>query len=282
MYKLTVENEKGEKLQLNPSRDYIVDDISGLTPADATINSSIVSTNDGAVFNSARINPRQIVLIIKPQGNVEKNRINLYKYFKAKKPVKLYYKNGLRDVVIEGRVESFDGSFFTLTQTLTISIICLDPYFKYVRDSIAGISQVIPLFEFPFAIDEEGIEFSILDKTFTQVVLNEGDVETGVIIELTASNEVVNPRIYNVDTGEMFGLNFTMQLGDLIRINTNRNHKSVELVRYGETRDIINNIMKNPAWFTLEVGDNIFSYDCDDGHEFLQLKFIYQNKYEGV
>lgn len=144
------------------------------------------------------------------------------------------------------------------------------------------MASIIDLFEFPFSIENEGLEFSRIDKALTQNIYNAGDTETGLIIELSASGAVVNPTIYNADTREYFGLNITMQYGDLIRINTNVFNKKVELVRYGETRNIINNILKGNKWFKITPGDNLFTYQCESGEEFLNFKFIYSNLYEGV
>lgn len=144
------------------------------------------------------------------------------------------------------------------------------------------MTSVIDLFEFPFNIDKTGIEFSRLDKALKKSVYNAGDTDTGLIIEISASGEVINPTIYNVNTREYFGLEITMQYGDLIRINTNTFNKKVELIRHGETRNIINNIIKGNKWFELSPGDNVFTYTCENGEEFLNFKFIYHNMYEGV
>ena len=77
-----------------------------------------------------------------------------------------------------------------------------------------------------------------------KTIINNGDVETGIIIEMLASGNVVNPTIYNADTRGSFGLNITLQMGDKVTINTTPGNKSVILTRYGIERNIINNITK--------------------------------------
>lgn len=282
MYTLIVENEKKEQLRLTQNIDYQIKDIDGLTPPTAILNFSEVATNDGSIFNSSRIQRRVLTISICPRCNVEANRITLYKFFQVKKWVKLYFSNGSRDVSIEGYVESFDGSLFEMTQTLSISVICPNPYFQDAYGSTAVIAQITPLFEFPFSTEIDGIEFSTIDKQLSKNLVNEGDSETGVIIELLAIGEVVNPKVFNTETRKSFGLNFEMQLGDIIRINTNKNNKYVELERNAETTNIINYVMPNPEWFQLEIGDNIFTYSCDSGEENLELRFYHTNLYTGV
>ncbi len=282
MFRLWVENNKKEKAELTNSPYYESITIDGLLPPKIQINSTPVANKDGEVFNSSRVGTRPIEITIKPAFPVEENRQRLYKYFKLKKEINIYFKNQNRDIVINGIVEGFDGSLFEQKQIITINIHCFNPYLKDRVESTMDMATVLDLFEFPFSIEKEGIEFSMIDKALTQNIYNAGDTETGVIIELYSSGEVVRPVIYNADTREYFGLNITMQLGDLIRINTNDFNKKVELVRYGETRNIINNIIKGNKWFKISPGDNTFTYQCDRGEEFLNFKFIYYNLYEGV
>ena len=273
MFRLWVENEKNEKEELTSSPFYESVVIDGLLPPKVTFNSSSVAGKDGE---------RDIGITVKPAYPVEENRQRLYRYFKVKKEVKLYFKNENRNLLISGKVESFNGSLFEQKQTIVIDIRCFEPYFKDSKESAVSMSSLIDLFEFPFSIGNEGIEFSRLDKALTQNIYNAGDTETGMIIELSANGEVINPTIYNVETREYFGLNITMQYGDLIRINTNAFNKKVELVRYGESRNIINNIKKGNKWFQITPGDNVFTYQCERGEEFLNFKFIYSNLFEGV
>ena len=282
MFRLEVENEKKEKIELTNSPFFESVAIEGLLPPQVAVNSSTAANADGETFNSARVGIRDLTIDIKPAFPVEENRQRLYTYFKLKKQVNIYFKNKNRDIVTAGIVEGFDGSLFEQKQLISISIKCLDPYLKDSAESVANMANIIDNFEFPFSIDEEGIPFSIIDKALTQNIYNAGDVETGMIIELTANGEVIKPTIYNVETREYFGLDFTMQLGDVIRINTNRFNKKIELIRYGETRNIINNILKGNKWLTLQTGDNLFTYTCEAGEENLSFKFIYSNRYEGV
>ena len=72
MFQLTLENERGKQLILHPSTRYVITNIEGLTPPTATINSSVVALQDGEVYNSARVNVRNVVISVKPQPDVKK------------------------------------------------------------------------------------------------------------------------------------------------------------------------------------------------------------------
>ena len=282
MYRLWVENQNKDKIELTGSPYFEVSEIDGLLPEDANISTTNFANADGSKINSARVENREIQITIRPQYPIEENRQLLYKYFQMKKATTIYFKNANRDVYITGTVKKIDGSLFEQTQTLTIDLLCENPYWQDKNETKSDMASVEDLFEFPFAIAEEGIEFSRINKELTQKINNLGDIETGMIIELSASGEVVNPTIYNVETREHFGLKTTMQLGDLIRINTNNLRKKVELIRNGETSNAINSITKGNKWLKLEPGENQFTYTCDSGEEYLNVNFTFANMYEGV
>lgn len=279
MFTAKVKNKRGDSLVLFPSREYAVK-IYGLTSGTASLNFSTVGTNDGSIYNSGRKDNRNLVLEIKPLRDVERNRIALYKIFKLKGLCEFYFKNGSRDVFIEGRVESVEGDLFELGQSIQVSIICNNPNFKALEETVADISSVVPLFTFPFAIAAEGIEFSVIEKAVEKNVYNYGDTESGLLIELRAVGEVSNPAIYD-EAGNSFGIKIDMVEGDKIVINTNKGEKSVTLYKDGVETNIINKVIPGPTWFTLQPGDNVFMYSAENP-DLLQIVFKHFTQYEGV
>ena len=282
MFSIAIENNLGNKLQFVNDQNFVITHVEGLTPPASVISTGVVATMDGERQTNVRVDKRNIVITLKILTDVEQNRILLYKYFKLKAPCKIFYKNESRDVYIEGTVETFEADLFTALQEVQISIICAQPYFKALEEMYYDISQVLSAFEFPFAIDKNGIEFSVLDPTLIAKVENSGDVVTGVIIEISANGAIANPKIYNTVTRGMFGLTLKMEKGDIVRINTNKGSKKVEFVHEGITSNIMNAIMINPDWFQLEIGENFFTYDCESGNEFFNMQFSHVNMYEGV
>lgn len=282
MYSLKVENDRGNTLELTGNPNYTVYKIEGLTPPKASINMSSNATTDGDTVNSVRLENRNIVIYTTVNSDVETNRINLYKYFPVKKNIKLYFSNESREVYIEGRVELIECDLFTERQVAQISIICPKPYFKAVDNLVTMFSDVSSLFEFPFSISKDGIEFSAITANIRKSIINTGDVETGIIINLFAKGTVVNPVIYDVLKRTQLRLNFEMVAGDSIVINTNAGKKSIELIRAGVSRNIMGNMAKNSTWFKLESGDNVFAYDAESGNSNLQLTFTTSILYSGV
>ena len=279
---IKVENSRGDLLDFSKHTEYAIIIEDGLTPPTADVVTSAVSMFDGEQFNYSKLQKRNIVLRIWPTRDVEKNRINLYKWFTSKQWIRLYFSNESRSVYIDGYVEIMDGGLYSNPQNYQVSIICPDPYFKNVDETFVIGSYVNPLFEFPFSIDEDGIEFSTYDVVSSVTIENKSDAEAGMSIVLTATNTVANPKIYRRDTLEKFALKFEMQAGDIITINTRKGEKGVKLYRNGVETNIINSIDRQSKWLQLIPGDNLFTYDADDGLIFLNADFKYNQIYGGV
>ena len=282
MIQITVENNRGEKLNLTNNPGYVVTRIDGLNPPGANINTAITATFDGSTFKSSRVNNRNIVIEIVLDDNVENSRLNLYKYFKTKSKVTLYLKTGKRDVYTIGYVETFECNLFDNKQKAQISLICPYPYFVDINADIVDFSVTTDCFEFPFSIAEDGIPFSETIINSRKSIINSGDIESGLIIQLHATSTVLNPKIYNEDTGESFILNIEMSAGDEVVINTNKGEKGVTHTHNGVTENIINDVASGSTWFEIEPGDNMFLYTADEYPENLRCTFIHADTYGGV
>ena len=282
MYECKVKNHNGEELNLSTSSKYTLYKITGLQPPASAVNKSNNATSDGATINSVRVGERNIVLYVALEGDVETNRIELYKYFPLKQTVTIYFKNGQRDVYIKGMVETFNCDFFVKKQVAQISIICPQPYFKAINDMVSYFSDVSSAFQFPLSIPESGIEFSAITNNIRKSIVNEGNIATGIIIELSAIGTVVNPVIYDVFKRTHIKLMLTMEANDHIIINTNLGEKSITLVRNGVSTNIMGYMFPTSSWLTLESGDNVFTYDCESGGSNLQISFTTSVLYGGV
>ena len=281
MYTLKIENKRGEQLSLMPNANYVAE-IQGLESLGATINTAKAGLMDGSMFNSSSLNERAITITIEPQQPVEANRITLYRYFQTKQYCKIYYSNGSRNIYIEGWVEQIESNLFTESQAIQVSIICPQPFLSGLYYIAADLNKILSMFEFPFAIAAEGVELSTIQKDYMATITNKGDAETGVEIVITAMGDIVNPIIYNADTGGSFGVNVTMEASDQIRISTVPGDKWAKFVHNGVESNCINKVMPNPEWFTLAAGDNIFSYSAAEGTEYLAIYFQFKYKYLGV
>lgn len=284
MYKLSLENQYGNNIELTHNRNYAIYEISGLHPPNAIISTDSLAIYDGEKFTSSKVDKRTINIQFGITKNAETNRIALYKVIKTKQYIRLNYKNNIRDIFIEGYVESMIIDYHAIPQLVTVSILCPRPYFNDATELISEMSALVKKFTFPFAIEKANkIPFGYIEDVSEINVINNGDIQTNMIIKIQSSGEVINPTIFNRETGDFFRLNFTMQTGDVITIDTNQGQKSVNLYRSGEDINIFNSISRDSTWLSLAPGDNIMIYDADnETRRNMLVRFLYRYQYEGA
>lgn len=284
MFTLILENTKGERLSLTQNPNYAVTDVDGLNPPKANINLGENANFDGASFNSSRLNTRNLVITVNPLGNVEANRIALYNFVKSKKGIKVFYANKTRDVYIAGYVNSCEIDLFKINEKVQISIICPDPYFRSAQSGSAVFGNIVPLFVFEMDIDAEGIEFSRVSEIPEAAVVNYGDVETGMIIDIEAAGGATNPVIVNETTQTQMKFNISLAQNDILRINTNKGSKSITLIHNLVESNALSCLDMSGAveWLYLESGKNVLSFSADSGEENLNCIVRYDNLFEGV
>lgn len=284
MYTAKIENVNGDILTLSGVEPvYQVIDITGLNPPKAQINTSTIVGLDGAVFNSSKLETRNIVLTIKINGNVEENRQQLYDYFRTKSWCKFYFSNQNRDVSIEGYVESVECNLFTNNETAQISIICPYPYFKSLSETLQTLSHINALFTFPFTI-ELGSPVVISEYTTGGINVYNSSADTGAIIEIDFSNSASSIELKNTTTGDDMVLNYSFQSEDKVIINTNKGQKSITLIRAGVISNLFSSLQQGSVFFQLAAGSNFFEYLVDNvvSSDDVSILFRYYNIYRGV
>lgn len=306
IYSIVVTNYLGDRIKLELGKPdvsgFLIKSITGLGPAKANVNTTEVSTNDGSLFNSARLNQRNIVLdmvfINTVYGeSIEDLRQKSYKYFPLKKSVELTIETDNRYVKTTGYVESNEPNIFSSQEGTQISIICPDPYFYSAGEdgnNVTNFYSIDPMFEFPFSnesLDEPLLVFGEIQIKTEGVITYHGDSEIGVMIYIHAIGPATNINIYNTETREVMRIN-TEKISSLtgkgivasddIVINTAKGEKSITLIREGVSYNILNCLDKNTDWFTLAKGDNIFAFTADSGVTNLQFRVENKVIYEGV
>lgn len=319
MYKFTLENELGNQLTFNElDGTYTIEEIQGLGPAPATINTSELALVDGAQFNSSKLQMRTLSIAFAIERNVAQSRIAAFKVVRPKHKVRAYYESETRNVYIDGYVESVSVTYYDMKQVCTVVVLCTQPYWRVAQAVIDEISSVTALFHFPFAStgpivsaiamltedmhelltedslnivtddvttedEPKEIVFGNIDPLVSIDIPNNGDAETGIIIELQAYGPVSNPKVYDYETGAFIGVNFNMQAGDLITINTQTGEKSVTLLRDGVTSNIFNSLMQGITWLQLPFGGGVYAHQVASGEPgTLVISIKHYDLYEGV
>lgn len=306
IYSFAITNYLGDRVKLELGKPevsgFLIKSVTGLGPVKANVNTTEVVTNDGSMFNSARLSQRNIVFQLAFVDTVygetiEDIRQKSYKYFPAKKSVEIVIETDNRYVKIKGYVESNEPDIFSSQEGTQISIICPDPYFYSAGEdgnNVTDFYTIDPMFEFPFSnesLTDPLLVFGEIQIKTEGVITYYGDSEIGVVIYIHAIGPATNINIYNTETREVMMINTTklekltgkgLVASDDIVINTTKGEKSITLIREGASYNILNCLDKNTDWFTLSKGDNIFAFTAETGVTNLQFRIENQVIYEGV
>ena len=299
---LTITNHLGDSVVLELMRPeksgFIVKSIEGLGPVDAVINMTDTATHNGSLYNSARLDRRDIVMNLgflqTGHESIADIRRKSYKYFPLMKNVHILIETDKNVVETNGYVQSNQPDIFSREEGCSVTIQCEDSFLYSPTINRTTFSGVEPLFEFPFenpSLTEPMIQFGSMVNDRTKSVFYEGDSEVGIDINIYVMGEASGIVISNATTEERMKLDTSkiasltgsgLIKGDDIIINTEVGKRSAILIRNGFTYNIFNCISRDSDWFTLTRGDNIFVYQADTGISNLRLEILNRIAYVGV
>lgn len=305
MVKIINENLKwtnvssGSSLELSlqdPSNGYQVREITGLDPVKAEISKTPFANLDGAKFQNARRETRNIVMTIgiDPENWIDKSisslRNDLYYLLSPKSEVTLeFYQVGGPDVKILGYVETFESVLFSQNPQVQISILCMGPDFlslspfemeiEMKTSSTTGNRYTPFIYE---GTEPTGIEFTILPP--------EEDIEGlgSIFFEFTRGTLFIN-KAYSIENQT-----WTLEEGAQVLLDSREGSKQViyippppdppiswikDVSQYGAPSSII--------WPTFFPGYNIFRVSLQqsnlpDGREFIPALLKFDVRYGGL
>lgn len=167
MYTLRVQPENGVLYELTHDyEEFCITEIEGLDPPENQVNIT-AGLFDGGIFNSSRLQPRNIIIHGVFRGDIGASRRKLYRIFPQKSAITIYFSDGVRNLKTTGYVEKTDCSPFQFPAGFTVSVICPDSYWRSVTPVTASFSG-----------------------TEAVTVENPGDISTGfqLTVEFSAEN----------------------------------------------------------------------------------------------
>lgn len=283
---------------LEDSSGLLITEIQGLGPVKANVNMTQLATADGDIYNSSRLNGRNIVIKARftYADTIEDARLLSYKFFPIGHKLTFHIETDNRIAETEGYVESNEPDIFSDESDMQVSVLCESPWFLSVDEDgrqQTNFSNVVAMFEFPFQnLGHDPVtEFGRIINKKESTVYYDGDAETGCRIEIHAIGNVEMVTIYNVKTGDKMIID-TNKLetltghklisGDTVIINTVKGNKFINLIREGVTTNILNVLGKDAEWFQLVKGDNLFAYTAEYGEANIQFMVETQILFEGV
>lgn len=167
---VSVVNQFGDEISTNfvgvYEAPYVITKIEGHGPVGANINLTQFATNDGAMYNSARVGERVLSLtlavVAQPGKTIEHARQWIYKTYAVKNRVTMVFTTDTGTYIMTGYVEKCEPDIFDKITKVKITIVCPDPYFYAPAKTVTSISSVKGGFEFPFADNATEVNSEVL------------------------------------------------------------------------------------------------------------------------
>ena len=243
--------------------------IEGLHGVDNEFSSSTSPYVDGDVVNHIRTNPRTITLTYALKTPIEASLSYFNSIVKSKQKAKLVEtrEDGSK-IEIEGIVTVPTYTRLSEQVAIQIQLYCSEPYWKDALTVVADVSTIIDMHYFPYeneakllandgglAFPERGIPLGELDVNSRKIITNEGDVATGMIVQMVALDTIINPNITR-DNYNWIEVKTTMNPNDWIEISTVRGNKYVKSNR--KDIGLANIVYSGNDWLQIETGSNEF------------------------
>lgn len=260
--------------------EFFLVSLEGVYEIENEVHTSKNATTDGSSYEGESLEQRNIVITANIRRNYSENRDYLSRVFKTGSEGIFYHTEDGRTRKIKYRVEKISIADKGVLRPAVISLICPDPYFKDEEATHIEMAGWESIWEFPCEIPEEGMEFGIRSKETIKVVDNNSTAAIGIKMTIIAENVVVNPMIMNATTGETLKLLCTMQPNDQIVITTEQGNIDVILYRGKQEIDYNYTVDEdNEGYIQLETGWNYINYTADEGSEYMNVNFDFENRY---
>lgn len=143
---------------------------------------------------------------------------------------------------------------------------CADPMFSTKNGILTQIALVLPKFHFPLIIPKDkGIILGLRQPNLLATIVNDGDIDTGMVIEFSCNTTVVNPSLLHVETQEFIKINKTITPGETITVSTVSGNKYVKGYHDGQTENYFKYWDWDSTWLQMYRGVNVLKYDADSG-----------------
>lgn len=202
-------------------------------------------------------------------------------FFSPKMLYKVYLTYMGRTRWAEGVVEKFHLSTGNIHQfmTLTVTLLFADPYLKSYEDFGKDIASIAGHAGFPYLCTvTQGSPTGVFNFASIVNLSNDGDVEAYCKVVITASGDVVNPKI--IINGHYVRVLDRLVAGDVIIMDFAANPPTVR-------KNGVNHIGRCDRTSEFDqmgllIGDSTLQYDADNGTNMLSVSVYYNKLYAAM
>lgn len=270
-----------DEITISRTSVYRLMSFDGIAASDIDITTADNAIMDGGYVQSVRIGMRDISIqfCIADKTQIEPLRAKLISFLKPKVRSTLYVTRGEVTRRIYCQLAT-KPEFEQPNTLLSVSIVlkCPEPYFLDETDTNFRYLVFAPALNFPLTfLPAAGLTTGIQITSDVTTINNTGDVDIGIICDITADKgDVTNPRI-SLDGGDFVRVITVLEQGNKLTISTRPGEKDIKI--NGESK-LLYDITS--IFFSIPPGEHTLQISADAGVTNANASYTYALKYLGV
>ena len=280
-YKLLIKNDIGS-VEFSASSGLIVEKITSLTQQNAKFSTTKSNRQIGEKLEHVSVGPKTLQIRGTILGAADAARQQMVHVLAPLAAGKLIFDDTYElDVYVKA---SPDVERYEYNPRFSFSLYAPYPYWRKKEKAQTMLVGLKGLFSFPWNIsDPNPFKFSEITETGYVTVQNSGEAPVCWTVTFYALDEVVNPRIYNMETGEYVKILKTMANGEQIIISTEGDELTVTCIGAdGTETDGFKHLEVESIPFKLAVGENYIKTDAEENTIALRANISFKPVFVGV
>ena len=280
-YKIVYQNDIGS-VEFSLKSGVVIEKIASLTQQNAEFETTKSNREIGEKLEYKRVNPKTLNIRGTLLGRCDAMREQMVHVIAPLSKGKLIFNDTYElEVYVKA---SPDVERYAANAKFNFSLYAPFPYWQKKNREQTMLVGLKGLFSFPWNISAPNpFRFSEITETGYVTVLNNGEAPANWTVTFSALDEVVNPRIYNMETGEYVKILKTMSDGEQIVISTEGDELTVTCVASdGTETDGFQFLEVESMPFKLAVGENHIKTDAEANTVALRANISFRPAFVGV
>ena len=269
-------NENGESITFTYNAGFLINKPVGIDTLQVSLSQATGIDQVGATIQSANVQPRPVtvsgILVGDFQSNNKKKLLSVVRPdLTAKFYADDYYLN-----VRPTSTPTIDPT--AKFAKFQFSVLAAYPYWQKDENVKVNLSTVKYGFKFPWNISREYYFGKIVETQFFNII-NKGQLPVPFTATFFARGDCKNPKITNASNGKFMAINKTLVAGERVVVEITHDRTYVTSSVDGDIRGALS--LKSTL-NRLEVGDNVFKPEADEGKSQLEVSVDFATEIVGI
>ena len=280
-YKLVLKNANGA-IEFSQNSRVIIEGIGGFTKQTVSFSTTKSNREIGEKIEAKSVKRKTLPIYGTIMGASDVVRAQMLHVIAPLVESKLIF-NDEYEMTVYAQ-ETPDVERYEQNAKFSFSLFIPFPFWRRKNKTTNTLSGLRGLFSFPWNISEPNpFAFSDLVEVGYVTVRNDGEASACWTVTFYALDEVTNPRIYNMDTGEYVKILKTMETGEQITISTEGDELTVVCKGAdGVETDGFPYLDIESEPFELAVGENHIKTDAEANTAALRASISFRPAFVGV